>query len=132
MANAVVLLLLRPVLLLAFSSSIVFGSQWSAMNTGLADTNIRVVAIDPIDAASVYAGSDSGVYRSVNGGVTWSNLGLTRVRSLAIDFTNPNVLYAGTESGPGMGTGGRMLFKSTDGGMTWSNGRSPWDYDFSL
>ena len=89
------LLLLRLLLLLALSTSVAFGSQWSEVNTGLADTNTRVIAIDPINPVIVYTGSDGGVYRSVNGGVTWGNLGLTRVRSLAIDFTNPNILYAG-------------------------------------
>lgn len=125
-----VLLLLRLTLLLALSRSISFGSQWSEMNNGLADANIRVVDLDPINPAVVYAGTPNGLYRSTNGGMEWSNIGLKRVESLAIDFINPNTLYAGTQSGTG--GSGPALFKSTDGGITWSNRTSPKDFDFSL
>ena len=127
-----VLLLLRIPLLLALNCSIGFGSDWSEIHTGLDDTNIRVVAVDPINPALVYAGTPGGLFKSTNGGMVWSNVGLKKVQSLAIDFIDPNTLYAGTEAGPGIGGTGPALFKSTDGGATWSNSRSPRDYDFSL
>jgi hypothetical protein len=54
------------------------------------------------------------VFKSTDGGATWSSTSLTRtVWALAIDPQNPNILYAGTERW------GRV-FKSTDGGATWS------------
>src|SRR5262245_9473442 len=98
-----VLLLLRIPLLLALNCSIGFGSDWSEINTGLDDTNIRVVTVDPINPALVYAGTPEGLFKSTNGGMVWSNVGLKKVRSLAIDFINPNTLYAGIEAGPGIG-----------------------------
>jgi photosystem II stability/assembly factor-like uncharacterized protein len=124
-----VVFLSRLLSLLMVSSGAGFAAQWSEMNTGLANTDIYAVAIDPSNPAFVYAGSNGGVYSSTNGGVGWSNIGLTRVRSLAIDFTNPNILYSGT-----FGSGGpeRALFKSTDQGRTWSDTRSPQSFDFSL
>ena len=132
MANLInsVVFLSRLLAVVAISCGTSFSGQWSEMNAGLANTDIHAVAIDPSNPALVYAGSNGGVYRSVDGGVAWSNLGLTRVRALAIDFTSPNILYAGTDSRGGIG--GPVLFKSTDGGMTWNNRRSPFDYDFSL
>jgi hypothetical protein len=104
--------------LIVVSSGLIFGSDWSEMNTGLADTNIRVLAIDPLNPAIVYAGTPGGLYKSTDG-MLWNNIGPQRVVSLAIDFINPNNLYAGTE-----GNGDRPLFKSTDGGLTWSNRES--------
>jgi hypothetical protein len=70
------------------------------------------------------------LYKSTNGGLVWSNIGLNRVVSLAIDFINTNILYAGSEFVSGIGD--PLLFKSTNGGITWSNRTSPSDYDFTL
>jgi hypothetical protein len=70
---------------------------------------------------TVYAGTDFGwgLYRSRNGGATWTNLFTSRsVMSVAVDPANPSVLYAGLRnysSGPG------GIVKSRDGGTTWAS-----------
>jgi photosystem II stability/assembly factor-like uncharacterized protein len=53
------------------------------------------------------------VYKSTDGGATWSasGTGLTYVYALAVDPIDSNTLYAGTNGG---------VFKSTNGGTTWS------------
>ena len=72
-----------------------------------------------------------GVYKSTDGGATWKKVlyvnPQTGASDLIIDPSNPDVLYAGTwqlirtpyslESG-GDGSG---MYKSTDGGETWTN-----------
>ena len=72
-----------------------------------------------------------GVYKSTDGGTTWKKVlyvnPQTGASDLIIDPSNPDVLYAGTwqlirtpyslESG-GEGSG---MYKSTDGGETWTN-----------
>jgi len=72
-----------------------------------------------------------GVYKSIDGGENWKKVlyvnEQTGASDLVIDPSNPEILYAGTwqllrtpyslESG-GAGSG---LFKSTDGGITWSS-----------
>src|SRR5262245_62048410 len=83
----------RLLSLLVVSSGIgLAAQQWSEMNTGLANTDIHAVAIDPIQPTFVYAGTPGGLYKSTDSGLVWSNIGLNRVESLAIDFTNPNIL----------------------------------------
>ena len=63
------------------------------------------------------AGTNRGIYRSMDAGETWTKLrtestpGLINVESLAIDPRDPNVVYAGTWYLP---------YKTTDGGQTWS------------
>jgi photosystem II stability/assembly factor-like uncharacterized protein len=47
------------------------------------------------------------------------------VRSLLVDFINPNVLYAGTYRTNGCVFSDTLLFKSTDGGSSWSNSITP-------
>jgi photosystem II stability/assembly factor-like uncharacterized protein len=38
------------------------GENWTAINTGLTDTNIASLAIDPESPTTIYAGTDEGVY----------------------------------------------------------------------
>ena len=72
---------------------------------------MNALAIDPSAPATLYAGTDSGVFKSTNAGGNWTaiNTGLTNtcVLALVIDPSAPATLYAGTLGG---------VFKSTDGG----------------
>ena len=76
---------------------------------------IRALAIDPVTPTTLYAGTYDGVFKSTNGGSTWTavNSGLTNiwVNALAMDPTTLSTLYAGTDSGG--------VLKSTDSGATW-------------
>jgi len=63
-----------------------------------------------------------GVYKSADGGKTWTNMGLRKtfqIGKILIDPKNPDIVYVGALGrlyGPG---GERGLFKTTDGGKTW-------------
>jgi photosystem II stability/assembly factor-like uncharacterized protein len=63
-----------------------------------------------------------GVYKSMDGGKTWTNVGLQETRHIArvrIHPTNPDIVYVaalGHVYGPNPERG---LFKTTDGGRTW-------------
>jgi len=88
---------------------------------------VKAIAVDPANPATVYAGLDdgsavtSGLFRSTDGGATWTNTNLTQsaVALLAIDPSNPQLLYAETEGHNTQPAGLRGLFKSTDGGQSW-------------
>src|SRR5258705_6126695 len=114
------------------------GKTWKRI--GLEDTRqISRIRVNPKNPDIVYVAAqghtwgfntDRGVFRSRDGGKTWQKV-LYRsdkagASDLIIDPTNANILYAGfwevyrnpwtLESG-GAGSG---VFKSTDGGDTWS------------
>ncbi|HEV2616653.1 MAG TPA: hypothetical protein VGU63_08610 [Candidatus Acidoferrales bacterium] len=65
----------------------------------------------------------NGVYKSTDAGATWTHMGLDDTQSITgiiIDSKNPAVVYVGAlghSSGPNEERG---LFKTTDGGKTWS------------
>ena len=63
-----------------------------------------------------------GVYKSMDGGKTWKNMGLRKtfqIGRIAIHPTNPDIVYVGA-LGRLWGTNPeRGLFKTTDGGKTW-------------
>jgi ligand-binding sensor domain-containing protein len=56
--------------------------------------------INPIKTKTIYIGTTTGVFISMNAGENWEVLGEglanTDVRVLAIDTKTPNILYAGT------------------------------------
>lgn len=85
------------------------GQHWTPIGTGLDNSDIRVIAIDPNNQQIIYAGGGPdtgtpGVYRSLdNMGSTWGpimeGMGSRAIWSLAIDQNNPQNIYAGTASG---------------------------------
>ena len=85
---------------------------------GLTGFSVSELAVDPTTPTTLYAGvREGGVHRSDDGGATWRAVGLPgrSVLSLAIHPVEPAILYAGTDD-----NGDNALFRSTDGGATWS------------
>jgi photosystem II stability/assembly factor-like uncharacterized protein len=74
------------------------------------------IAIDSRNPATLYAVLGSDIYKSTNGGGSWTKtaaLGLTQsLISMVVDPSNSNTIYAG---------GGFYLVTSVDGGQTWKN-----------
>jgi photosystem II stability/assembly factor-like uncharacterized protein len=95
------------------------GHRFGACNFGLLDLNILCLAISPDFARdeTVFVGTQSGVFRSTNGGRAWREVdlpvGYEAVLSLALspDFARDGVLFAGTET--------QGLLCSTDAGEGW-------------
>jgi len=70
---------------------------------GLTNTAIQALAVDPSNPTTVYVGTGAGVFKSVDGGDSWSalNTGLTStaIRALAVDPAAPSTVYAATFGG---------------------------------
>jgi hypothetical protein len=94
---------------------------------------VRALVIHPTQPSVMWAAAvGGGVWKSTNGGTSWFPLSdllpNIAVTSLTLDPTNPNVLYAGTGEGYQVfveGKQGKMIrgagiFRSSDGGMTWT------------
>jgi len=68
-------------------------------------------------------GYGDGVYKSIDGGQSWKNMGLKESRQIGkilVDPRNSDVVYVAAE-GSAWGPGGdRGLYKTTDGGETWN------------
>ena len=95
---------------------------------------IGCITIDPNNTNVVWAGTGEnnhqralgygdGVYKTLDGGKSWKNMGLKESRQIGkilVDPRNSDVVYVAAEGsvwGPG---GDRGLYKTTDGGKTWN------------
>jgi photosystem II stability/assembly factor-like uncharacterized protein len=118
------------------------GGVWKTVNNGTTfepvfenegSFSVGCVKIDPNNPLVVWVGSGEnnsqrsvsmgdGVYKSVDGGKSWKNMGLGKsehIGKIAVDPRNSDVIYVAAQ-GPLWAPGGdRGLYKTTDGGKTW-------------
>ncbi|HET9794967.1 MAG TPA: hypothetical protein VFS34_10930 [Thermoanaerobaculia bacterium] len=98
----------------ALYKSVDAGVSWTLLGGTVNVGGIAAVAVDPENAAVVYAAAgDGGVFKSTSGGASWSPIGLdsTFVFSLAIDLSSGSTIYAGASDG---------VYKTSDGGAHWT------------
>ena len=110
------------------------GTTWTPIFDGEGAYSIGCVTIDPTNPHTIWVGTGEnvggrhvgfgdGVYRSRDGGASWQNLGLKdsqHVSKILVHPKNPDVVYVAAQ-GPLWSKGGdRGLFKTTDGGKTWT------------
>src|SRR5262249_12727280 len=101
--------------------------RWSALPVP-GSPFVTAIAIDSRDSSTIFAGTeDRGIFRSTDGGASWisvrSGMRDVFVESIAIDPADSSRIFASastTTSSPGgpVTTGG--IYRSTDGGLTWS------------
>ena len=108
------------------------GASWTAVNDFMPNLAISSMLISPADPNVMYAGTGegffngdavrgAGVFKSVDGGVTWNQLPSTNpatagaqwyyVNRLAVHPANANILLAATNNG---------LYRSADAGANWT------------
>jgi hypothetical protein len=71
-------------------------NQWT--NIGPKGGNVGSLALDPLNSRTVYAGTATGVFKSLDGAASWINSGLSgyTVVSLGVDPQDSNTVYAVT------------------------------------
>ncbi|MHB1431099.1 MAG: hypothetical protein ACYCVZ_03145 [Streptosporangiaceae bacterium] len=119
------------------------GGVWRTTDAGITWHNLSdgffrrpavgAIALAPSDPSVIYAGTGEstirnnasfgdGVYRSVNGGLTWTHLGLAATRHIAsvrVDPNDPDIAYVaalGHAHGPNPERG---VYRTRDGGVSW-------------
>lgn len=88
------------------------GGLWSRIGGTVPGLQrITDLEVAPADGRIVYASTLNGVFRSPDGGITWTSpLTSLEVLSLAVDRALPDLIWAGTGSG---------VLRSRDGGEIW-------------
>ena len=110
--------------------------EWEWLGPGNIGGRIRTILSDPDDPNIIWIGSVSGgIWKTTNGGSHWYKiddfLPSLAISSMVFNSQNKNIMYAGTgESYAGDGLPGAGIFKSTDGGIHWSQLPSTDNNDF--
>jgi photosystem II stability/assembly factor-like uncharacterized protein len=109
------------------------GTTWEPIFDEEKSYSTGCVVLDPSNPEIVWVGSGEnvggrhvafgdGVYRSDDGGASWTNLGLKdsqHISEIIVDPTDSKTVYVASQ-GPLWSAGGdRGLYKTTDGGATW-------------
>lgn len=121
------------------------GGVWKSTDGGLSwhpmtdkvkgmSPSIGAIAVAPSDPNVIYAATGeacirgdiidgNGVYKSTDAGKTWAFVGLRDTRAIgriAVDPKNPDVVYVAALGHPFGPNVERGIFRTTDGGKTWS------------
>jgi len=120
------------------------GGVWKTQNAGITFQpvfdkqpvySIGCITLDPQNPHTVWVGSGEnngqrsvgygdGVYKSLDGGQTWKNMGLENaehIGKIIVHPQDPNTVYVAAQ-GPLWSPGGeRGLYRTRDGGLTWEH-----------
>ncbi len=111
------------------------GINWRNISDGWFRTgSIGAIAIAPSDANVIYVGTGEeairgqsssygdGVYRSMDQGRTWVNVGLRDTRQISavrVHPSDPNVVYVAAQGDRWKGSAERGIYRTRDAGATW-------------
>ena len=110
------------------------GNSWQCISDGYFGGSIGAIAVSESDPNIIYVGegeqtlrgnvsSGMGMWRSNDAGETWNFIGLPKsehVSRIRIHPENPNIVYVGVIGNLWKPNVERGLYKSIDGGKTWS------------
>ena len=119
------------------------GGVWKSMNGGTTFKpvfdkqpvqSIGAIAIDPSHPKTIWVGTGEawtrnsvsigdGIYKSTDGGDNWTNMGLKeseRIAKIIVDPKDSNTVYACVPGKLWSDSDDRGLYKTTDGGKTWT------------
>ncbi len=120
------------------------GSLWKTTNSGITFTPvfdgqksyaIGAITYDPTNPNVVWVGTGEndnqnnvifgdGVYKTEDGGKSWNNMGLKNsqhIGGIVVDPNDPNIVFVAALGSLRNAGGERGIFKTTDGGKTWTN-----------
>ena len=111
------------------------GVTWDAIFDDQPTQSIGAVALNPLNPDLVWVGtgegnprnshtSGRGVFKSLDGGTTWSFMGLEGTRNvhrILIHPRDPNTVFVAATGSAWGDSKERGVYKTTDGGATWSH-----------
>jgi photosystem II stability/assembly factor-like uncharacterized protein len=110
------------------------GTTWSPIFDGYGSYSIGCVTVDPNDRFTVWVGTGEnnsqrsvgygdGLYKSIDGGKSFNKVGLENSEHIAKIIVHPkesNTVFVAAQGPLWKDGGDRGLYKTTDGGKTWS------------
>ena len=111
------------------------GTTWEPIFEHEATASIGDIALAPSNQDIIWVGSGeanifrssqngAGIYKSIDAGKTWQHMGLAgtlTIGRIVVHPTNPDIVYVAAGGHEWTNNKERGLFKTTDGGKTWTN-----------
>ncbi len=109
------------------------GQSWTPIFDDVGTAAMGAVALDPLNPEIVYAGTGeangstssypgTGIYKSINGGLTWTHMGLTEsfhIGRIIVDPLNTDRIFVAALGRAYGFNQERGVYRSLDGGTTW-------------
>jgi photosystem II stability/assembly factor-like uncharacterized protein len=110
------------------------GTTWKPVTDGkIHSSSVGAIAVAPSNPDVVYIGmgeselrgnvmQGDGVYKTTDGGKTWTHIGLDATQAIArirVDANDPDLVYVAALGHPYAPSEDRGVYRSTDGGTTW-------------
>jgi photosystem II stability/assembly factor-like uncharacterized protein len=103
------------------------GAVWNEEGPSNIGARVTDLVVHPADPDIIFAGlASGGVFKSTDGGLSWDPISdvlpVLTIGAIAVDPDDPDIIYVGTGEANGQSYSwfGMGMFKSTDGGATWS------------
>lgn len=96
------------------------GKHWAALESGTIATEFRSLKL--LDANTIVVVGNTVIYRSTNGGSTWTMQSFPGHKFMSVDFKDKLIGMAVTDGG--------KAFSTTDGGISWTQVTTNFDYSF--
>ena len=118
------------------------GTTWTSLFDGQGSYSIGALGADPSDPSRIWVGTGEnhggrhvgfgdGLYKSDDGGATWEKKGLESSEHISKIIVHPedsDTLWVAAQGPLWSACGERGVFKTTDGGDTWTNVLSSGEY----
>ena len=110
------------------------GVNWTPVFDAQPFLSISCITFDPTNPSIMYVGTGdpdipftsfigNGVYKSTDGGISWTNIGLNQqgiITQILINPSNTNMIYASAMGTPMVRDFNRGIYKTSNGGTSWN------------
>lgn len=111
-----------------------FCQSWTSIFDNQNTSSIGAIAIDPVNPEIIYCGTGesnslrsyypgTGIYKSINGGMNWTFIGLDSsytIGNISVNSNNPQELFVAAGGWTRRKNEQRGIYKSTNGGINWT------------
>ena len=110
------------------------GTTWTPVFDAQPFLSISCITFDPTNPSIMYVGTGdpdipfttfigNGIYKSIDGGISWTNIGLNQqgiITQILINPLNTNMIYASAMGTPMVRDFNRGIYKTTNAGTSWN------------
>lgn len=90
------------------------GKTWVARNSGISSYTVGRMVMDPANSKILMIATNNGIYRTTNGGSSWSQVIAGNAWDICFHPLNRNIVYASVNNST------CYVYRSTDNGVSWT------------